>query len=85
MTIGRLAFVAGLFIMAAACLTLAGTNMSFGWLLGAAIFSFVAIYAMRQFKQEEATERQGISIGFFGGAILFMVAAMVGMAWFFSA
>lgn len=81
MTIGRLAFVAWLFIMAFSCLILAGTNSSLGWLVGGIALLSVAIYAMRQFKKEEETERQGVSIGFFGVAILIMIVAMLGLFW----
>lgn len=79
--IGRLSFVAWLFVMAIACLVLAGTNKSLGWLVGGVVLLFVAVYAMRQFKKEEETEREGVSIGFFGVAIIIMLAAMLGLFW----
>ena len=81
MGIGRLSFVAWLFIMAISCLILAGTNSSLGWLVGGVIVLSIAIYAMRQFKREEETEREGVSIGFFGVAIIFMFVAMFGLFW----
>ena len=81
MAVGRLVFVAWLFVMAIACFIVAGTNSSLGWFIGGVSFLAVAIYARRQFKKEEETERQGVSIGFFGGAILFMIVAMLGLFW----
>ena len=82
MGIGRLSFVAWLFIMAISCLVLAGTNSSLGWFVGGVIVLSLAIYAMRQFKREEETEREGVSISFFGAAILIMIVAMLGLFWF---
>ena len=78
---GRMSFVAWLFIMAISCLVLAGINASLGWLIGGIVLLSVAIYAMRQFKKEEETEREGVSISFFGAAILFMIVAMLGLFW----
>ena len=76
-----MSFVAGLYVMALACLLLAATNRSLGWFVGAVVFGFVATYAVRQFKKEEDTEREGVSIGFFGMAILVMIVVMLGLAW----
>jgi hypothetical protein len=49
---GRMAFVAMLFVMAAACLGLAFTSSSWGWGTGGIIFLSAGIYALRQFKEE---------------------------------
>lgn len=81
MGIGRLSFVAWLFIMAMSCLVLAGIKSSLAWLVGGIVLLSVAIYAMRQFKKEEETEREGASIGFFGVAIMIMIVAMLGLFW----
>jgi len=79
--IGRLSFVAWLFVMAIACLVLAGTNKSLGWLVGGIVLLGVAIYAARQFKHEAETEREGVSISFFGVAIVIMLVVMFGLFW----
>jgi hypothetical protein len=81
MGFGRLSFVAWLFVMAISCLVLAGAKSSLGWLVGGVVLLSGAIYAMRQFKKEEETEREGVSIGFFGMAILIMIVAMLGVFW----
>lgn len=81
MTLGRLAFVAWLFITAFSCFVVALTTSSLGWLGGGIVLLFVAIYARRQFKNEEETERKGVSISFFGMAILIMIVAMLGLFW----
>lgn len=81
MGIGRLSFVAWVFITAIACLILAGTNSSLGWLIGGVVLLSLAIYAMRQFKKEQETERERVSIGFFGVAIMIMIVAMLGLFW----
>ena len=81
MGIGRLSFVAWLFVMAISCLVLAGAKSSLGWLVGGVVLLSVAIYAMRQFKKEEETESEGVSIGFLGVAILIMLVAMFGLFW----
>ena len=52
MGIGKLSFVAWLFIMAMSCLVLAGIKSSLAWLVGGIVLLSVAIYAMRQFKKE---------------------------------
>jgi hypothetical protein len=81
MGIGRLSFVAWLFVMALSCLVLAATKASLGWLAGGVVFLFVAVYAVRQFKKEAESEREGVSIGFFGIAILTMMVVMLGLFW----
>jgi len=81
MGIGRLSFVAWLFIMAISCLILAVTNSSLGWLVGGIVLLFVAIYAARQFKKEKTTQREGVSLGFFGIAMLVMIVVMLGLFW----
>jgi hypothetical protein len=81
MGIGRLSFVAWLFVMAIACFILAGTGSSLGWLAGGVVILSVAIYALRQFKKEAETPREGVSIGFFGLAVLVMIVAMLGLFW----
>lgn len=78
---GRLSFVILLFIMAISCFVSAGTDSSLGWLLGGLVFLVVAVYAMRQFKREEQTTREGVSISFFGAAMLFMIVAMAFLFW----
>lgn len=78
---GRLSFVVWLFITAISCLILAGTNASLGWLVGGVVFLSVALYALRQFKKEEDAEREAVSIGFFGLAIMIMSVAMLGLFW----
>ena len=82
MGFGRLSLVAWLFVMAISCLVLAGAKSSLGWLVGGVVLLSVAIYAMRQLKKEEETEREGVSIGFFGIAIGIMIVAMLGVFWF---
>jgi ABC-type branched-subunit amino acid transport system permease subunit len=79
--IGRLSFVAWLFVMAIASLVLAGTNKSLGWLVSGIVLLCVATYAMRQFKKEAETEPEGVSISFFGVAIVIMLVVMLGLFW----
>ena len=81
MGIGRLSFVAWLFVMAISCLVIAATSSSLGWFVGGVTLLGVAIYAMRQFRKEEETVREGVSIGFFGVAIIVMLVAMFGLYW----
>jgi hypothetical protein len=81
MGIGRLSFVAWLFVMAISCLGLAVAKWSPGWLIGGVVLLSVATYAVRQFRKEEESEREGVSIGFFGIAILVMITAMLGLFW----
>ena len=78
---GRMSFVTWLFIMAISCLFLAVVNFSFGWLIGGVVLLSVAIYAKRQFNNEEETGREGVSISFFGAAIIFMIVAMLFLFW----
>ena len=79
---GRMSFIVCLFIMAISCLILSGINTSLGWLIGGVVLLSMAIYAMSQFKKEEETEREGVSISFFGAAMLFMIVSMLGLFWF---
>jgi hypothetical protein len=79
---GRMSFVAWLFIVAASCLILAVVNSSLAWLIGGAVLFSVAIYAFRQFKKEEGSGREGVSISFFGVAVLLMIVAMLFLFWF---
>jgi hypothetical protein len=81
MGIGRLSFVAWLFVMAIACFIIGGTGSSLGWLVGGVVLLSVAVYAMRQFKKEAEAPREGVSIGFFGLAIVIMIVAMLGLFW----
>lgn len=81
MTVGRLTFVAWLFIVSFSCFVVAATNSSTGWFAGGIAILLVAIFAKRQFKREEATEPQGVSIGFFGAAVLIVIIAMLGLFW----
>jgi hypothetical protein len=49
---GRMSFVATLFVMAIACLLIAGTSSSRGWAIGGIIFLSTGVFALRQFKGE---------------------------------
>jgi len=78
---GRALFVAWLFISALACLVIAGTRFSLGWLLGGIVLFPVAVSALRQFKKEQETGRATPSGGFVAKAILIMIAAMLFLFW----
>lgn len=80
---GKLTFVAWLFIMAFACFALAVGKSSAAWFLGSIVLLAVGVYASRQLQREadDETVDQGVSLGFFGKAILLMLAAMLGIFW----
>ena len=78
---GRLSFVAVLYIMAAACVVIAVAGRSWGWLLGAVVFFVVAIAARRQLKREHETGREPPRIGFVGLAMLAMLVVMFFLFW----
>lgn len=78
---GRMSFVILLFIMAISCFVNAGTDSSLGWLFGGIIFLVVAVYAMRQFRNEEQTYREGVSVSFLGVTILIMLVALAFIFW----
>lgn len=78
---GRISFVAWLFIAAIACLVIAAADFSPGWLIGGIVLLSVAIYALRQLKKEEETGHKGVSVSFFGMAMLVMIATMFLLFW----
>jgi len=78
---GRVSFVAWLFVMAIASLVLAIGERSLGWFLGAIVLAFVASYARKQINKEEETGRQDASLGFVAKAIILMLLAMAVMFW----
>ena len=78
---GRTTFVVVLFIMAAACVVIAMTSRSWGWLVGAILFSVVGIMARRRLKAEQETGREPPRLGFVGMAILGMLLAMGFLFW----
>lgn len=78
---GRISFVAWLFVMAAACVLIAIGDRSWGWLIGGIVFFAVANMARRQLKKEAESGREGASISFFGVAVLLMIVAMLFLFW----
>jgi polyferredoxin len=49
---GRISFVAMLFVMALACIGIAISSSSWGWAIGGIVFLFVGNFARRQFNNE---------------------------------
>ena len=78
---GRLSFVAWLYIMAATCVLIAIGDRSWGWLIGGVVSFVVANIARRQLEKEETSGREGVSISFFGVAVLLMIVAMLFLFW----
>ena len=78
---GRVSFVAWLYVMAVASLFLAIGNKSWGWFAGAIVLAVVAGYARKQLRKEAATQRTGASLGFVGTAIAVMLVVMLGLFW----
>jgi 1,4-dihydroxy-2-naphthoate octaprenyltransferase len=78
---GRTSFVACLYVMAAACVVIAISDRSWGWLIGSAIFFGVATAARRALKKEHETGREAPRLGFVGFAMLGMVAVMGILFW----
>lgn len=76
---GTIAFIGWLFLMAFACLALALMKFSLAWLSGGAVLLAVAIYALRQARREQVSEREGVSISFFGVAITLMLGGILGI------
>jgi hypothetical protein len=78
---GRTTFVATLFIMAAACVVIAISDHAWGWLIGAILFSAVAIVARRRLKAEQETGRAPPRLSFVGLAMVGMLLAMGFLFW----
>lgn len=73
---GRASFVACLFVMAVACVVIAIGDRSFAWLIGGFVLVFLAIYARRQFKNEQIEGQATPRLGFVGAAMLIMLIAL---------
>lgn len=78
---GRATFVAWLYITAAACVAIAIGDRKWAWLIGGIVFFSVAHAARRQLKKEAESGRKGVSISFFGIAILLMLTGMLFLFW----
>lgn len=78
---GRITFVAMLFVMAAACVIVAIGDRSWGWLVGSFVFISVAVMALRRLKQEQDEIRSSPRLSFVTLAILGMVIVMGGLFW----
>ena len=84
MQVTRTLFVVWLFITALACLSIAAMNASMGWFGGGVVLFLVAIFALRQFKNERFMsheERAGTSGRFLALAILVMIVCMFLLSW----
>jgi len=81
--LGRTGFVIWLFVMATACAGIAIGDRSWGWFVGAIVFSVLGYVALRLYKSEHetGTGRQGISLGFAGIAMLLAIVVMLGLFW----
>lgn len=75
------AFVAWLFVMAAACVVTAVADRSLGWLAGGIAFVSVAMYSRRQLKREREVGRAAPRLGFVGIAMLVMLLGMLFLFW----
>jgi hypothetical protein len=73
--------VAWLFISAIACIVLAVTNKSLGWLVGSVVLLFVAMYARKQLGMEIEVGRENAYGRFVGIAMLVMLLAMFFLFW----
>lgn len=71
---GRMSFVAMLFVMALACLAIALSTSSWGWAIGGVVFLTVGVYARRQFSTERQSGPETASNRF----IVFSLLAVVG-------
>lgn len=69
-----------LFVMAAACIVIAAAGGSWGWLIGAAAFLAVGMFAQGQLKREREVGVAPPRLGFVGVSMLVMVAAIVVIA-----
>jgi hypothetical protein len=74
---GRVTFVALLFVMSLACIVIAIGERSFGWVVGAVVFFFASFYARKQFNIEEQTGHKGASFSFVGKPIILMLVVML--------
>jgi uncharacterized membrane protein YecN with MAPEG domain len=70
-----------LFITALSALAIAATESSAGWLVGGILLFAVAIFALRQFKKEAKTEREGASGHFVAWAFFFFIVAILLLIW----
>lgn len=79
---GRIAFVAWLYIMAAASVIIALGDRSWGWALGAIAFFFFAQYSRRQLKKEvESAEREPPRLNFVAISMIVMIAGILLIFW----
>jgi hypothetical protein len=76
---GTIIYIAWLFLMAIACLALAAMKLSLAWLSGGVLLLAVAIYALRLAGRDQDSEREGVSIGFFGVAMSLMLGGILGI------
>jgi peptidoglycan biosynthesis protein MviN/MurJ (putative lipid II flippase) len=76
---GRISFVAMLFVMALACLGMAVSALSWGWAIGGIAFVVVGVYALRQFNTELESE-SGTETASSKFAIFAMLVVVVGIA-----
>lgn len=78
---GRTAFVAWLFVTAAACVVIAIGDRSLGWLIGGIVLFSVAVFARRQLNKERETASAAPRFGFVGIAMLVMLLGIFFLYW----
>lgn len=70
-------FVVCLFVMAAACVVIAAAGGSGGWLMGAAAFLGVGMFAKDKLSREREVGLAPARLGFVGASMLVMLAAIL--------
>lgn len=77
-----IAFIAVLFMMAAACVVIAAADQSWAWLLGAAAFFALGSYALRQRKLEQDPDYQpGSGVGRLVFVLVILGGGIYGIYW----
>lgn len=78
---GRITYVAWLYVMSAACVVIAIGDRAWGWLIGGVVFFFVAQFARRQLKVEIEKGHEPPRFNFVVIAMLVMVVIMLLLFW----
>lgn len=78
---GRTAFVAWLYIMAAACVVIAIGDRAWGWLIGGIVLYFIARLARRQLRTETEVGQAAPRISFVALAMLVTLVVMSFLFW----
>lgn len=77
---GRMSFVAMLFVTGLACVGLALSRSSWGWAIGGVVLLIVAIYSFRQFSTERERGPEAASNRFIVFALLAVAGGIAAIA-----